>query len=688
MCKKFFESPKNLGNGRVQLVCQKTYEPLDLFNITLKNKNILQKMLRSKLSRNIIMGALATGTAGGAYIYWVRTKSTDESKSNTGFPFKLLPVKSKMKNSPNGCPPNCECKCVCCDPKKSKELTGKTSEVVSMKDQEQPDPKNWRSSLNLLGHQSQTKLSSVTKADIDKLAAGKADKKDEGAQNKSSLLSALIPQNDKPTGKVQSEQTTKLAVGSTQKAAPSTSGSSSWFGSLFSDDEKKVSTETKATDLVMTTTKIAQAELSKDIVDKKAAQKEDCNCDKKNGANDEKAEQDTKASSTWISNLLSVEEKPVKDIEMKKVKVITNVSKEVKPDKTQETDEKAKEKVTSNSWFSSSRSLDEKSKQKLEIKKSNVDLAKSKEEEAETSTSGLGCLFSIGDKPSGEDSIETQGSDQKKDDLEEKKINTSNPKPKSLLSSIFSVGDDTEPESSKHTGSKTTEKVEGTKIGGACAATCEKDVDTNKGVKVEDQDSNGWFGGLFSKGDDDKDDPEEENELEKNLKKESKDGKKPGEIEIKATTQKAEPKSETEVSQSGSWLGGLFSMGEKPAEDAAAQNPVTLQEAKTIETLTEDSSKIKKIEEVESSSWFSWFSGSDPKAEEREDKSTKPVSINVFPGSEENSTAKSSQPDKDSENFKWVGVIILQGDMSEESKSQPMARIIVDDKSAKTVKVE
>ena len=607
-------------------------------------------MLRSKLSRNIIMGALATGTAGGAYIYWVRTKSTDESKSNTGFPFKLLPVKSKMKNSPNGCPPNCECKCVCCDPKKSKELTGKTSEVVSMKDQEQPDPKNWRSSLNLLGHQSQTKLSSVTKADIDKLAAGK----------------------------VQTEQTTKLAIGSTQKAAPSTSGSSSWFGSLFSDDEKKVSTETKATDLVMTTTKIAQAELSKDIVDKKAAQKEDCNCDKKNGANDEKAEQDTKASSTWISNLLSVEEKPVQDIETKKGEVKPDVSKEFKSDKTQEADEKAKEKENSSSWFSSSRSLDEKSKQKLEIKKSNVDLTKSKEEEAETSTGGLGCLFSIGDKPSGEDSIETKGSDQKKDDIKEKKINTSNPKSKSLLSSIFSVGDDTEPENSKQTGSKATAKIEGPKIGGACEATCEKVVETNEGVKVEDQDSNGWFGGLFSKGDDDKDDPEEE----------SKDGKKPGEIEIKATTQKAEPKSETEVSQSGSWLGGLFSMGEKPAEDATAQNPAKLQEAKTIKSLTEDSSKTKKIEEVESSSWFSWFSGSDPKAEEREDKSTKPVSINVFPGSEENSTAKSSQPDKDSENFKWVGVIILQGDMSEESKSQPMARIIVDDKSAKTVKVE
>ena len=444
-------------------------------------------MLRSKLSRNIIMGALATGTAGGAYIYWVRTESTDESKSNTGFPFKLLPVKSKMKNSPNGCPPNCECKCVCCDPKKSKELTGKTSEVVSMKDQEQPDPKNWRSSLNLLGHQSQTKLSSVTKADIDKLAAGK----------------------------VQSEQTTKLAVGSTQKAAPSTSGSSSWFGSLFSDDEKKVSTETKATDLVMTTTKIAQAELSKDIVDKKAAQKEDCKCDKKNGANDEKAEQDTKASSTWISNLLSVEEKPVKDIEMKKVKVITNVSKEVKPDKTQETDEKAKEKENSSSWFSSSTFLDEKSKQKL-------DLTKSKEEEAETSTSWLGDLFSIGDKPSGEDSSETKGSDQKKhnekqDDLKEKKIDTSKPESKSVLSSIFSVGDDTEPENSKQTGSKATTKLEETKIGEACKATCEKVVEANKGVKVEDQDSKGWFGGFFSKGDDEKYAHKEGTELGKSL---------------------------------------------------------------------------------------------------------------------------------------------------------------------------
>ena len=62
--------------------------------------------------------------------------------------------------------------------------------------------------------------------------------------------------------------------------------------------------------------------------------------------------------------------------------------------------------------------------------------------------------------------------------------------------------------------------------------------------------------------------------------------------------------------------------------------------------------------------------------------------IYVYPGSEEISTAKSSQPDKDSENSKWVGVIILQGDMSKENKNQPMARIIVDDKSAKTVKVE
>ena len=65
--------------------------------------------------------------------------------------------------------------------------------------------------------------------------------------------------------------------------------------------------------------------------------------------------------------------------------------------------------------------------------------------------------------------------------------------------------------------------------------------------------------------------------------------------------------------------------------------------------------------------------------------------VEVYPAvveAEENSTAKSSQPDKDSENFKWVGVIILQGDMSKENKNQPMARIIVDDKSAKTVKVE
>ena len=508
-------------------------------------------MLRSKLSRNIIMGALAAGTAGGAYTYWIRTKSSDESKSNNGF-FKLSSVKSK-KNSPNSCPPNCECDCVCCDPKKSK-----TSEVVSMKDQEQSGPKKLRSSLNLLGEQSQTKLSSVTKADIDKLAAGKANAKDEGAQSKSSWLSALMPQNDKPTDKEQSEQTTKLAVGSNQKDGPSTSGPGSWIGSLFSgEEEKKVSTDTKSVDLKMTTTKMSQAELPKDNVDKKAAQKEDCNCDKKNGANDEKAEQDTKASSTWISNLLSVEEKPVQDIETKKGEVKPDVSKEFKSDKTQEADEKAKEKENSSSWFSSSTFLDEKSKQKL-------DLTKSKEEEAETSTSWLGDLFSIGDKPSGEDSSETKGSDQKKhnekqDDLKEKKIDTSKPESKSLLSSIFSVGDDTEPENSKQTCSKATVKVEEIKIGKACKTTSVKVVEANKGVKVEEQDSNGWFGGFFSKGDDEKDAHKEGTELGKSLKKESKDGKKSGEIEIKAVAQKAESKNETEVSQSGSWLGGLFS---------------------------------------------------------------------------------------------------------------------------------
>ena len=195
-------------------------------------------MLRSKLSRKIIIGALAAGTAGGAYTYWIRTKSTDASKSNIEFPFKLSPVRSEM-NSPNSCPPNCEDESVCCDPKKSKELTSKTSEVVSMKDQEQSNPKNWRSSLNLLGDQSQTKLSSVIKADIDKMAAGKANEKEVGAQNKSSWLSALIPQNDKPTDKVQSEQTTQLAVGSNQKVAPSTSGLSSWIGSLFSAKDEK-----------------------------------------------------------------------------------------------------------------------------------------------------------------------------------------------------------------------------------------------------------------------------------------------------------------------------------------------------------------------------------------------------------------------------------------------------------------
>ena len=229
-------------------------------------------------------------------------------------------------------------------------------------------------------------------------------------------------------------------------------------------------------------------------------------------------------------------------------------------------------------------------------------------------------------------------------------------------------------------------KVEEIKIGKACKTTGEKVVEANKGVKVEEQDSNGWFGGFFSKGDDDKDDPKEEAELDKSLKEESKDGKKSGEIEIKAVAQKAESKNETEVSPSGSWFGGLFSTGDKPAEDATAQKPSTLLEAKT--TLTEDSSKIKNAEEVESSSWFSWFSSSDSKAEEREDKSTKPICIYVYPGSEEISTAKSSQPDKDYENSKWVGVIILQGDMSKENKNQPMARIIVDDKSAKTVKVE